>query len=270
MNLTEKRPAYAFYDEGDPEYDEVLDAHYSWHDDDEEETPKKEKSQEELDKEKEDKEKRQEQIKKNTYAVQEIISDYGHNEQNVDFSNSWGLYKGRVFVYPIKDRNFRFEIDVCEDRFDWEIAYKENDNWFTYSRSGWTDLKEFDDSYYENAEGAVELLNYLKHPIKGAIKHPLRKFMDWLNDSVEVENAKNLLKENGYIVEWSLDGANEEMRLEKFGEYLYEVRELLVRKGFSRGKQADNYDELHDIAHRCCRLGYSIEDCAKEIILTIK
>lgn len=27
---------------------------------------------------------------------------------------------------------------------------------------------------------------------------------------------------------------------------------------------------LHDIAHRCCRLGKSIEDCAKEIILTIK
>ena len=50
----------------------------------------------------------------------------------------------------------------------------------------------------------------------------------------------------------------------------YEVRELLYRKGFSRGKQADNYDELHDIAHRCCRLGKSIEDCAKEIILTIK
>lgn len=63
---------------------------------------------------------------------------------------------------------------------------------------------------------------------------------------------------------------DEEKRLEKFSEYLYEVRELLYRKGFSRGKQADNYDELHDIAHRCCRLGKSIEDCAKEIILTIK
>ena len=87
---------------------------------------------------------------------------------------------------------------------------------------------------------------------------------------MNLNEAKKLLKENGYIVEWSLDGANEEMRLEHFGEYLYEVRELLVRKGFSRGKQADNYDELHDIAHRCCRLGKSIEDCAKEIILTIK
>ena len=85
-----------------------------------------------------------------------------------------------------------------------------------------------------------------------------------------IDEAKELLENNGYIVEWSLDGANEEMRLEHFGEYLYEVRELLVRKGFSRGKQADNYDELHDIAHRCCRLGKSIEDCAKEIILTIK
>lgn len=87
---------------------------------------------------------------------------------------------------------------------------------------------------------------------------------------MKLTEAKQILKNAGYIVEWSLDGANEEMRLEKFGEYLYEVRELLVRKGFSRGKQADNYDELHDIAHRCCRLGYSIEDCAKEIILTIK
>ena len=85
-----------------------------------------------------------------------------------------------------------------------------------------------------------------------------------------IDEAKELLENNGYIVEWSLDGANEEMRLEHFGEYLYEVRELLVRKGFSRGKQADNYDELHDIAHRCCRLGKSIDDCAKEIILTIK
>lgn len=87
---------------------------------------------------------------------------------------------------------------------------------------------------------------------------------------MDLDEAKQILKNAGYLVEWSLDGANEEMRLEHFGEYLYEVRELLVRKGFSRGKQADNYDELHDIAHRCCRLGKSIEDCAKEIILTIK
>ena len=48
-----------------------------------------------------------------------------------------------------------------------------------------------------------------------------------------IDEAKELLENNGYIVEWSLDGANEEMRLEHFGEYLYEVRELLVRKGFS-------------------------------------
>ena len=87
---------------------------------------------------------------------------------------------------------------------------------------------------------------------------------------MRLDEAITELEEHGYIVEWSLDGANEEMRLEHFGEYLYEVRELLVRKGFSRGKQADNYDELHDIAHRCCKLGKSIEDCAKEIILTIK
>lgn len=92
-----------------------------------------------------------------------------------------------------------------------------------------------------------------------------------------IDEAKELLENNGYIVErYDLDydsvnsSFDEEKRLEKFGEYLYEVRELLVRKGFSRGKQADNYDELHDIAHRCCRLGKSIDDCAKEIILTIK
>lgn len=94
---------------------------------------------------------------------------------------------------------------------------------------------------------------------------------------MNLNEAKEILKNAGYIVErYDLDydsvnsSFDEEKRLEKFGEYLYEVRELLVRKGFSRGKQADNYDELHDIAHRCCRLGKSIEDCAKEIILTIK
>lgn len=91
------------------------------------------------------------------------------------------------------------------------------------------------------------------------------------------DSIMNHLENSGNIVEsYELDydkvnsSFDEDERLEKFGEYLYEVRELLVRKGFSRGKQADNYDELHDIAHRCCRLGKSIEDCAKEIILTIK
>lgn len=94
---------------------------------------------------------------------------------------------------------------------------------------------------------------------------------------MDLNEAQKILNKAGYIVErYDLDydsvnsSFNKEKRLEKFGEYLYEVRELLVRKGFSRGKQADNYDELHDIAHRCCRLGKSIEDCAKEIILTIK
>lgn len=94
---------------------------------------------------------------------------------------------------------------------------------------------------------------------------------------MDLNEAQKILNKAGYIVErYDLDydsvnsSFDEEKRLEKFGEYLYEVRELLVRKGFSRGKQADNYDELHDIAHRCCRLGKSIEDCAKEIILTIK
>ena len=94
---------------------------------------------------------------------------------------------------------------------------------------------------------------------------------------MNLSEAKELLENNGYIFErYDLDydsvnsSFDEEERLEKFGEYLYEVRELLVRKGFSRGKQSDNYDKLHDIAHRCCRLGKTIEDCAKEIILTIK
>ena len=87
---------------------------------------------------------------------------------------------------------------------------------------------------------------------------------------MNLNEAIKTLKKNGFILEWSLDGANEEMRLEKFSEYLYKVRELLVRKGFSRGKQADNYDELHDIAHKYCRLGYSIEDCANKIIKDIK
>ena len=95
--------------------------------------------------------------------------------------------------------------------------------------------------------------------------------------SMELKEAKQILKDNGYVLErYDLDydsvnsSFDQERRLEKFGEYLYEVRELLVRKGFSRGKQADNYDELNDIAHRCCRLGKSIADCAKEIILKIK
>ena len=94
---------------------------------------------------------------------------------------------------------------------------------------------------------------------------------------MELAEAKKILKNNGYILErYDLDydsvnsSFDEEKRLENFGEYLYNVRELLIRKGFSRGKQADNYDELHDIAHRYCRLGKSIEDCAKEIISTIK
>ena len=94
---------------------------------------------------------------------------------------------------------------------------------------------------------------------------------------MNLKEAITELEEHGYILErYDLDydsvnsSFDEEVRLGKFGEYLYNVRELLVRKGFSRGKQADNYDELHDIAHRCCRLGKSIEDCAKEIILTIK
>jgi len=94
---------------------------------------------------------------------------------------------------------------------------------------------------------------------------------------MNLSEAKELLENNGYIFErYDLDydsvnsSFDEEERLEKFGEYLYEVRELLARKGFSRGKQSDNYDKLHDIAHRCCRLGKTIEDCVKEIILTIK
>lgn len=98
-----------------------------------------------------------------------------------------------------------------------------------------------------------------------------------MENNMDLNEAQKILNKAGYIVErYDLDydsvnsSFNKEKRLEKFGEYLYEVRELLVRKGFSRGKQADNYDELHDIAHRCCRLGKSIEDCAKEIILTIK
>lgn len=94
---------------------------------------------------------------------------------------------------------------------------------------------------------------------------------------MQLDEAKEILRNNGYILErYDLDydsvnySFDEEKRLEKFGEYLYDVRELLVRKGFSRGKQADNYDELHDIAHRYCRLGKSIEECANNIILTIK
>ena len=94
---------------------------------------------------------------------------------------------------------------------------------------------------------------------------------------MKLDDAKEILNNNGYILErYDLDydsvnsSFDEESRLEKFGEYLYNVRELLVRKGFSRGKQADNYDKLHDIAHRCCRLGKSIEECAKTILQEIK
>jgi hypothetical protein len=94
---------------------------------------------------------------------------------------------------------------------------------------------------------------------------------------MRLDEAKEILRNNGYILEYyrldynSVNSSfDEEKRLENFGEYLYNVRELLVRKGFSRGKQADNYDELHDIAHKYCRLGKSIEECANDIILTIK
>ena len=94
---------------------------------------------------------------------------------------------------------------------------------------------------------------------------------------MKLDEAKQILRNNGYILErYDLDydsvnsSFDEEERLENFGKYLYKVRELLVRKGFSRGKQADNYDRLHDIAHRCCILGKTIEDCAKDIISTIK
>lgn len=94
---------------------------------------------------------------------------------------------------------------------------------------------------------------------------------------MRLDEAKQILTNAGYLCErYDLDydsvnsSFDEDMRLEKFGEYLYEVRELLVRKGFSRGKQSDNYDKLHDIAHRCCRLGKSIEDCARTILQEIK
>lgn len=94
---------------------------------------------------------------------------------------------------------------------------------------------------------------------------------------MKLDEAKQILKKNGYMLEryvLDYDSVNssfdEDKRLESFGEYLYEVRELLVRKGFSRGKQSDNYDRLHDIAHRCCRLGKSIEDCARTILQEIK
>lgn len=66
------------------------------------------------------------------------------------------------------------------------------------------------------------------------------------------------------------NSVDQETRLAKFGTYLYEVRELLARNGFSRGKQADNYDRLHDIAWSCCSQGKSIADCAKEIRTQIR
>lgn len=87
---------------------------------------------------------------------------------------------------------------------------------------------------------------------------------------MDLYEAKEILQNNGYLVEWTLDGANETFNLENFGEYLYEVRKILVTMGFSRGKQADNYDELHDIAYSYCAKGYKPEDCAKTIKNKIK
>lgn len=85
-----------------------------------------------------------------------------------------------------------------------------------------------------------------------------------------VDESIELLENAGYIVEWSMDDANETFNLEHFADYLYTVREILVKRGFSRGKQADNYDELHDIAYSCCAKGFNTEECAKMIINKIK
>lgn len=87
---------------------------------------------------------------------------------------------------------------------------------------------------------------------------------------MDLYEAKEILQNNGYLVEWTLDGANETFNLENFGEYLYEVRKILVTMGFSRGKQADNYNELHDIAYSYCAKGYKPEECAKTIKNKIK
>ena len=103
--------------------------------------------------------------------------------------------------------------------------------------------EELEDVYYENTE----------NPFK-----------------MNLHEAKEILKKNGYLVEWTMEDANETFNLENFGEYLYEVRKILVNMGFDRGKQADNYDELHDIALSYCAKGYKPEDCAKAIKNRIK
>lgn len=93
-----------------------------------------------------------------------------------------------------------------------------------------------------------------------------------MKEKMTLKEALGILRCEG--VHFTYDEINrafdEESRLSNFPEYLYEVREMLVRKGFSRGKQADNYEEMRDIAHRCCRLGKSKEECASEIIAAIK
>lgn len=93
-----------------------------------------------------------------------------------------------------------------------------------------------------------------------------------MKEKMTLEEALSTLRCEG--IHFTYDEINqsfdEESRLSNFPEYLYEVREMLVRKGFSRGKQADNYEELRDIAHRCCRLGKSKEDCVAEIKAAIK
>ena len=197
---------------------------------------------------------------------------------------------GKMINKAFYNMNEAYNGDITTATYKFDIEWNTGDEY-------WDNFPDYDE-FEGTIEGLNEYLNSQlseEDPPANFDKEALRSLLDGktvydetgarysvkLSDTIEeamnIKEAITELEEHGYILErYDLDydsvnsSFDEEVRLEKFGEYLYNVRELLVRKGFSRGKQADNYDELHDIAHRCCRLGKSIEDCAKEIILTIK
>lgn len=215
--------------------------------------------------------------------AKELLENNGYICENVDDVINF-IYTGAAIIFSPLLR----AVAVITDGF--EITYGfENELDETLERAEYSIFKKIINNKFLKLMFKKLISNdNLKEKLKNKLLDTLHKKYGYIDELDEVAKMREemLIKcynsilnklENKKLVErYDLDydsvnsSFDEEKRLEKFGEYLYEVRELLVRKGFSRGKQADNYDELHDIAHRCCRLGKSIEDCAKEIILTIK
>lgn len=189
-----------------------------------------------------------------------LESATGIDEFIEDLSNCVGHIEGDEVVF-IKKIPYSSEYVVRTRNHNHKIA----NIWYDYDKDKIIVqmVPEFHNYEFDREELTVDKCKEIGAMIKTKVE--------------DLDEAKRILKSNGYILErYELDydsvnrSFDEEERLEKFGEYLYEVRELLVRKGFSRGKQADNYDKLHDIAHRCCRLGKTVKECANDIISTIK